>query len=411
MRVLIVTVGSEGDLQPFLALGKRLLAEGHDVKLSASDGYAARADAVGVPFVGRPTWNETEFQANYIRILNEKNKLRQLTVVIEFLAQEQRAAVPQLMALAREADVVINSPLAIGAVAAARAVGTPQVSVHHTWPLHRARGHGPNNIDFGPVGNALAWSVVGGGVRLATDKLFNPVVAAAGLPPWRDVLFDASHSRLLNLIAISPSILKHDPLFESTYRTMGYWFLEEPEYVPPDDLAAFIADEPPVVIGFGSNNGFDARAVTEQLLEAVRGLGRRVVLQSGWAGLGDQELPPNIFLADFVPHGWLYARAACVVHHGGAGTTAAAFRAGIPQAVVWLQGDQLHWGRRIAQLGVGPPPRHHHALKAGWLRGTLNRLLTDSGMATRARALGAAIRKEDGTGMAVRAIEEVFVAR
>ncbi|WP_326638700.1 glycosyltransferase [Streptosporangium sp. NBC_01755] len=410
MRALIVTVGSEGDIQPFLALGKRLLAEGHDVTFSASDSYAARTDAVGVPFVGRPTWSKTEFQANYIRVINEKNKLRQLTVMLEFLAQEQHASVPELMALAPEADIVVHSPLSIAAAAAARAVGTPHVSVHHTWPLHRARGYGPTNVNLGPAGNALAWSIVGSGVRRATDKLLNPIVVAAGLPPWRDVLFDASHSRLLNFIAISPHILKHDPLFDSTYRTTGYWFLDEPEYVPPDDLAAFIADEPPIVIGFGSNTGFDARAVTKQLLEAVRGLGRRVVLQSGWAGLGDQELPPNIFLADFVPHGWLYARAACVVHHGGAGTTAAAFRAGIPQAVVWLQGDQLHWGRKIAQLGVGPPPRPHRALNTGWLRGTLDRLLTDNGMATRARALGIAIREEDGVGMAVRAIEEVSVA-
>jgi len=410
MRALIATVGSEGDLQPFLALGKRLLAEGHDVVLSASDSYTARADAVGVPFAGRPAWNEAEFQESYLRIISEKNKLRQLTVVIEILAREQRAAVPQLMALAREADIVIHSPLSIGAVAAARAVGTPHVSVHHTWPLRRARGYGPTNVNLGPVGNALTWSVVGSGVRLATDRLLNPVVAAAGLPPWRDILFDASHSRLLNLVAISPHTLEPDPLFGPTYRNTGYWFLDEPDYVPPDDLAAFVADEPPVVIGFGSNNGFDADVVTKQLLDAVRGLGRRVVLQSGWARLGNRELPPHVFLADFVPHGWLYSRAACVIHHGGAGTTAAAFRAGVPQAVVWLQGDQLHWGRRIAQLGVGPPPRSQHALKAGWLRGALDSLLDNGGMTARARVLGTAIREEDGTGMAVRAIEEMFAA-
>ncbi|MEV0623706.1 glycosyltransferase [Nonomuraea sp. NPDC050404] len=410
MRVLIVTVGSEGDLQPFLALGKRLLAAGHDVTLSASDGYAARADAVGVPFAGRPTWSEAEFQENYRRIAGSKDQLRQLSDVIEFLAKEQRAAVPRLMELARDADVVVNSPLAIGAVAAARAVGTPHVAVHHTWPLRRARGYGPTNIDFGPLGNALAWSIVGSGVRRATDSRLNPVVTAAGLPPWRNVLFDASHSPLLNLIAISPHTRRHDPLFGPTYRTTGYWFLDEPEYTPPDDLAAFVAGEPPVVIGFGSNNGFDAGAVTRQLLTAIRGLNRRVVLLSGWAGLGAEDVPSNVFLAGFVPHGWLYARAACVVHHGGAGTTAAAFRAGIPQAVVWLQGDQLHWGRQIARLGAGPAPRSHHALDAGWLRGAFDRLLGDGGMTDRARALGAAIRREDGTGMAVRAIEEVSVA-
>ncbi|MEO3857744.1 glycosyltransferase [Acrocarpospora sp. B8E8] len=411
MRALVVTVGSQGDLQPFLALGQRLLAEGHDVMFSASDNYAAHAEAVGVPFSGRPTVDEAEVEEYYTRLAGTKDKLRQLTITVDVLAREQRAAVPELMALAGEADVVIHPPLAVAAVAAARAVGTPHVSVHHAWPLRRARGYGPTNIDFGPIGNALAWSITGLAVRHATDRCLNPVVTTAGLPPWRDIIFDASHSPLLNLVATSPHTLPRDPLFGPTYRTTGYWFLDEPEYVPPDDLAAFVADEPPVVIGFGSNNGFDSDAVTERLLEAVRGLGRRVVLQSGWAGLGAEELPPNIFLADFVPHGWLYARAACVVHHGGPGTAAAAFRAGIPQAAVWLQGDQLHWGRRIAQLGVGPPSRNHHALNARWLRGTIDRLLTDSGMADRARALGAAVREEDGTGVAVRAIEEVFVAR
>lgn len=407
MRVLLATVGSQGDLQPFLALGRRLLAEGHDVTLSASDGYADRAAEVGVPFDGRPSWDEAEFQANYARIVATRNQLRQLAVVIDFLAKEQRAAVPRLMELARDADVVVNSPLAVGAVAAARAVGTPQVSVHHTWPLRRARRYGPTNIDFGRVGNHLAWALSGSAVRRATDGLLNPVVAAAGLPPWRDILFDASHSRLLNLIAISPHVLEPDPLFGPAYQTTGYWYLDEPDYTPPDDLAAFVAEEPPAVIGFGSNNGFDAEEVTRLLLTAVDGLGRRVVLQSGWAGLGDRDLPSNVFLADYVPHGWLYSRAACVVHHGGAGTTAAAFRAGVPQAVVWLQGDQPHWGRRIAQLGVGPPPCGHHSLDADWLRGALERLIDDGGMADRARALGAAIRAEDGVGMAVRAIEKM----
>jgi sterol 3beta-glucosyltransferase len=415
MRVLIYTIGSEGDVQPYLALAKRLLAAGHDATLATNERCATRAAAVGVPFtpVGLP-FDEAQLEPLYARLLAktpatfptpDKNLLQQLTFIIEALEQEQRAAVPQLMALARESDVVVYSSLCVAAAAAARAVGTPHVSVHHSWPVHRARGYSPANVDLGRLGNALAWSLAGWMIRRATDERLNTIVAAAGLPPWRDILLDASHSRLLDLLPVSPLVLPHDPLLGPACRTTGYWFLEEPEFVPPDDLAAFVADEPPVVIGFGSMTGFDARATTMRLLEAVRGLGRRVILQSGWAGLAATQLPPNILVTGFVPHGWLYARAACVVHHGGAGTTAAVFRAGIPQAVVWHQTGQFEWGRKVVQLGVGPPSCAYHALSAGWLRRTIDRLLADDGMTTRARALGAAIRSEDGTGVAVHAIE------
>jgi sterol 3beta-glucosyltransferase len=163
-----------------------------------------------------------------------------------------------------------------------------------------------------------------------------------------------------------------------------------------------------VVIGFGSMTGLDADAITNTVLRAVDGLPRRVVLLSGWAGLGQATLPKHVRAFGFVPHGWLFPRAACIVHHGGAGTTAAAFRAGVPQVVVWHLGDQPVWGEKVAELGVGPACISHKKLSAPWLRARIDTMLRDPQLRARATTLGELIRSEDGLGNAARELAATF---
>jgi sterol 3beta-glucosyltransferase len=166
-----------------------------------------------------------------------------------------------------------------------------------------------------------------------------------------------------------------------------------------------------VVVGFGSMMGLDAKKTMETILEGARAFGKRVVVQSGWAGLSANDVPKNVHVASFVPHDWLFSRASCVVHHGGAGTTAAALRAGVPQTIVWHLGDQPTWGKRVAQCGLGLPTRSHHDLDAPWLRVTMERMATDETLKTRARAMGAEIAKEDGLACAVRELEGYIAPR
>ena len=408
MRALLTTTGSEGDFQPFLALAQRLQRDGHDVGLAGSDRYRARAEQFGITYstIG-DSWDDATMRATFSQVLSESNPLKQLVHVVKALEVEQARSAVQLRELAREWDVVVYPPLMVAAVAAARALGKPHVSVHLA-PLHRARNYGPTGDSFGRFGNALLWSLAAGMLRRATDAPFNRITAAVGLPAWRDVLMSASHSELLDLVAVSPAVLPRDPLTKSHTVTTGYWFVDEPEYTPPPELAAAFAGEPPIVIGFGSMTGFDATRLTRLVLDAVEGLDRTVVLQAGWGGLGDVELPPQVLRAGFVPHAWLHARAACIVHHGGAGTTASALRAGVPQAIVWHLGDQPLWGKRVERLGVGPRCVSHRDLDARWLRTALRRLLTDEPMRAKASALGTVIRAEDGTGVAVAAIEQAL---
>jgi sterol 3beta-glucosyltransferase len=139
----------------------------------------------------------------------------------------------------------------------------------------------------------------------------------------------------------------------------------------------------------------------------VRLAGVRAVLLSGWGGLDAASLPASVVVLDEAPHGWLFPRVAAVVHHGGAGTTAAALRAGVPQVVVPHMADQPYWGRRVHALGAGHKPLPRHELTAAGLAAALRAATGDVGMRTRAGDLAAAVRGEDGVAEAVRLVRGI----
>jgi sterol 3beta-glucosyltransferase len=138
---------------------------------------------------------------------------------------------------------------------------------------------------------------------------------------------------------------------------------------------------------------------------ALRETGQRAVIGSGWSGAAASDLPKNVLVVDHAPHDWLYERVAAVVHHGGAGTTAAGLRAGRPTLIIPHMSDQPFWGRRVHELGVGAKPIPRHRLTAETLAAGIRALVSDRAMAQQAAALGAQIRAEHGVENAVRWIE------
>ena len=408
MRVLLSAIGSDGDVEPFLALGQRLRAAGHQPLLASGDRFAARAAALGVAFVqvGSP-WDQALAEETFARVLALRSPLAQLTLITQVLADLQREMVPDLLRLARDTDVIVYPPTAIASAAVARKTNTPHVSVQFA-PMRRAVLYSPTGANYGRLINRALWSIAGGVLARATDPVLNQVVQSAGLAAWRDIVLDAGHSSALDLVAVSPAVVEADPTWPAAMQFTGYWFTDEAGWTPDAALEKFVCEaEPPLVIGFGSMLGMDVRATTARIMEAASGLHRKVVLQGGWAGLGAGALPPNVHLAGFVPHAWLFSRAAAVIHHGGAGTTAAALRAGIPQAIAWHLGDQAIWGLKVAQLGVGPKARSYRQADATWLRSVGRRLLEDETLRACAQQFGQRIRAEDGVGKAVHAIEQL----
>lgn len=406
MRIAASSFGSEGDIRPFVALVRALRAAGHDAFLCAAEMFRERADQAGIPFSSTGAMrNEAGMRAGFERVMREPNPVKNARLVFECAAEEMMGRLEPMLDYTRGADLVIHHIVDAAGFAAAKVHGLRRVSVSLAPGIWNNREVVATGASYGLLGNLAMGAFIRLMFPYMTDRWFRPIIEAAKLPgPRKNIILESASSPDLNFLAVSPSMLRPDPRWTPAQRQTGYWFLDLPDYQPPPALKAFVeSGDPPLVIGFGSMAGVDAQKHTESIVGAVERLGRRAVLLSGWAELGKGTLPSSIHVADHVPHDWLYPRAALVVHHGGAGTTAAVTRAGVPHAMVWHLGDQSAWGSLISRLGLGPAPLHHQKL-------TAERLARHIAAADRprayaaARAMAARIRAEDGLGEAVRAI-------
>jgi UDP:flavonoid glycosyltransferase YjiC (YdhE family) len=222
--------------------------------------------------------------------------------------------------------------------------------------------------------------------------------------PLREPLGQLEAQRTLELYACSPAVVTDPARAGRWTHITGYWFLDrdlDPE--PPAWLEAFLAaGPPPVCVDFGSmTDPGPASMVVAALLRA----GQRGVLLRGFGGLRSLQLPQQVCGVDAVSHDWLFGRCAAVVHHGGAGTTAAALRAGVPSVVVPHMIDQNAWGRRMHALGAGPAPIRRRKLSIERLHAAIEAAVTDPVIRESARALGERIREEDGIARATDAFQ------
>jgi UDP:flavonoid glycosyltransferase YjiC (YdhE family) len=146
----------------------------------------------------------------------------------------------------------------------------------------------------------------------------------------------------------------------------------------------------------------DAEATLNLVLKALELSGQRGVLLSGWAGIGKgRTLPEHVFSAESLPHSWLFPRMAAVVHHGGAGTTGAGLRSGVPSILIPLAADQPSWARQVSALGAGPAPLPFQTLTAERLADAIREAVTNPAMRQRAAELGRRIQAEDGLGQTI----------
>jgi len=189
----------------------------------------------------------------------------------------------------------------------------------------------------------------------------------------------------------------------------GYWFLDPVDaWTPPADLLEFLqAGSPPIFIGFGSMSPRNPEAMTQVILQALARTRQRAIILSGWGGLRAANVPDTVFTLDSIPFSWLFPRVAAVVHHGGAGTTAAGLRAGVPSIIVPFFADQPFWGQRVMDLGVGPAPIPRKELTAERLAQAIQMAVTDQPLRERAADLGTRIRAEDGIARAVELVKQI----
>ena len=311
-----------------------------------------------------------------------------------------------ILILCEEADLVVVPTAIAAGKNEAEILGLPYLSVSlMPWAI-------PWGDPERPLFKRVLYKTIDGVIHHITTRPLNRIRKRQGLPP---VGKEGFASKQLNLIPISPSIYDPNPFWDSQHKVVGYWFADEPgTWHPPKDLMTFLKNGgPPILISLGAMSLGDkgAEEAVNLFVSAIQQVEIRAIIQGWQTAVKQSPLPPNIFTSGWLPHSWLLSRCQGIVHHGGYGTTAAGFRAGIPALVIPHIADQFYWGQRVYELGVGPKPIRHTHLEINGLAASLFELVRNKKMKNTALKLGEKIRSENGIEHAVRMIEETFITK
>ncbi len=401
--ITVLAHGSRGDVQPFIALALGLQRAGHAVRLVANADFEALARSHGLAFRPLPFGIQSLLETDAGQAMIHSGRL--WDALLYFLRETSRYTMQiQLDSwqACQDTDVLVYSFISLWGYDIAEklgAVGAPALLIpaYPTRAFPVPQGTIPN---LGGVFNrtthwlllALVWQML---YRGALTRFRQEVLHLAGAPGILQRL------NIPQLHAYSPLVVPRPADWPAWVHQTGYWFLPAPDdWKPPSALSAFLeAGDPPVYIGFGSMANRSAAEMTRLVLEALRQTGQRAVLARGWGGLAGEQLPKTVFLLDSAPHAWLFEYMAAVVHHGGAGSTAAGLRAGKPSILIPHMQDQFFWGRQVAALGVGPRPIPRSVLTAERLAQAVQDARQPS-MRQRADRLGQQLRAEDGLACA-----------
>lgn len=391
MRILIITAGSRGDVAPFTGLGRRLLDAGHQVAVAAHPSFAALVGGCGLDYRSVPG-DPQGLIRDWARAASREEAQALTRAYADGLADGV------VEAAAGGADLLLTAfgPAPLSRTAG-EAFGVPVIGTYLApsfttgqFPLPNAR----STDDLGPEGNLAAGrdvlkraeGVFAGAVTRLRARLGLPAGASSALVDVRPVFH-----------GFSPLVVSRPEDWPSWVEVTGYWWPARPDgWQPPAELVDFLqAGPPPVFIGFGSMAAGQGEQLSELVAAAVKRAGVRAVVQAGWADLNG--CGADVLTIGDVPHDWLFPRTAAVVHHAGAGTTAAGLRAGVPAVPVPVMADQPFWASRLHALGVAPRPVPFQELTGEALGDAIKACLSEPSHRRRAAELARGIAAEDGT--------------
>jgi sterol 3beta-glucosyltransferase len=407
VKFTVATFGTEGDTRPLAALCRALIDAGHEARLLADRTTLHAAHALEVPCAPLSGDIKQALDPGQAlgAIVGKRGGVQATAKALAAIANANtRAWMAEVKAAAQESDAIVMSALAsfVGLSVAEHlripAIGASMIPITPTREF--ASPFLPPNIVPGFL-NRASHRFVNNMIWRAFREATNAArVEVCGLAPrkrnWTDhpILYGVSRVLLPRPVDWP----EHTPV-------CGQWTMpvDPADWTPPAALSAFLdAGEPPIYVGFGSMAGFDRTRMAQALVTAIGG--RRALFSPGWSGLDTSVLPPNFHVVGDTPHAWLFPRVSVVIHHGGAGTTHSATRAGKPSVVVPFAGDQPFWANRLHRAGVAAAAVDGNAPTAAAFARAIDFALQ---RATRARAeeLGAAMREENGLPAAVSAIE------
>jgi sterol 3beta-glucosyltransferase len=400
MRIALATVGTTGDIAPFVPLARRLVSRGHDVTAISWPLHRAALSVPGVRVeVAGPHADPSRIAAVAAEAAT-RPPLDQVAILRDFHLADGEDHYRRLRALLPGHDIVVVHGIHVLAHAAVLDAGLPFATAVFDPVLLPTRSAPPPGLPpLGPLNRAAWWTL--DRMLARTGRPVDAILSRAGSDQRGLPLFRARSSRL-HLLACSPAIMRVPPDLPRGTRVTGAWLDDRPAESLPADVDGFLADgAAPIVIAFGSMAGASDAAVDEAV-NAVLAAGRRVIVQGGIAA---DVAAPGLLRVGTVDHRALFPRAALVVHHGGSGTTHAVCAAGVPSLVIPHVGDQPYWADRLYRRGAAPKAQPVRDLRADRLADAALAAASDPKLRASAQELARSISFESGVDDAVAAIE------
>ncbi|KAK4436075.1 Sterol 3-beta-glucosyltransferase UGT80A2 [Sesamum alatum] len=418
LQIVMLIVGTRGDVQPFVAIGKRLQVDGHRVRLATHANFKEFVLSAGLEFF--PLGGDPKVLAAYMvknkgflpsgpsEIHIQRNQIKEIifSLLPACVDPDPDTKVPF------KADAIIANPPAYGHIHVAEALRVPlHIMFTMPWTPTSEFPHPLSRVKQ-PVGYRLSYQIVDALIWLGIRDMINefrkkklrlrPVTYLSGSyssPPHVPYAY-----------IWSPHLVPKPKDWGPNIDVVGFCFLDlASNYVPPDSLVQWLKNgEAPIYIGFGSLPVEEPERMTQIIVQALEITGQRGIINKGWGGLGNLTEPKDfVYLLDNCPHDWLFTRCAAVVHHGGAGTTAAGLKAACPTTIVPFFGDQPFWGDQVHARGVGPIPIPVDEFSLEKLVDAI-RFMLDPKVKQRALELAKAMENEDGVAGAVQAFYKHF---
>lgn len=400
--ITILCSGSRGDFQPYIALAQQLKKLGKDVRITGSKSFEGFIKSYGIDvYPIEADINTLKIDPKLLQAAGSSDNPLKMLLTFNKMKDYGIYMVNDYYSACEGSELIIYHPGCSIGYFAAQKFGIPSV-LASPFPMHKTMEYlsvvmygkmKPNRINNGisyAMLQGMLWMASKSSVKGFWKKHFGRLPDHFGCPFEKH-----TNKRNPAIVSCSNFVFKRPKDWNENIHQHGYWFVEEPcDYSPTKELAAFLSEgEKPIYVGFGSMTTLDQHTgLAETVVAALIKSGKRGIL----CGMGTPEnLPESIIALDNIPHSWLFERVAAVCHHGGAGTSAAGFKAGIPSIIVPFSNDQFAWANRAYDLRVGSKPIPKKELSVDKLSEAFQFALTET-IVENAKALGRNISTENG---------------
>lgn len=411
--IFLLTYGSRGDVEPFLALGCGLLARGYRVRLAAPASFAAMVTSRGIEFCALP--GDPDELARAFSDRAGASWFGMVRSMMDHVRPLAREAFRVIRESAAGSDLIIHSFLMTDAGhTLARMQGIPDLSAQFFPVFLPTTAFPAVALPDLPLGglyrrctHALNTGLFRHGARFLYGRMRRESPEFPVLAPWPWRRGEPDPTPIL--CAWSAAILPAPPDWPTWAAVTGAWTLPpDPSWLPPAPLERFLAANPnPVYFGLGSYHSPTLHGLIRSAINAARSCGKALLV--GWApeGIPEDLRGGDILSVAGVPHAWLFPRAGYIIHHGGAGTTASAAAAGVPSSALPLSADQFFWARRMQNLGLGPAMPRAGVITPESFASAMRKAFDNPVYLQAAQAVAGKIAAENGIARAV----EIIAAR